>query len=439
MQRQHCLFHAKAMMRIATRKVPLLILALSAVLLFVSGQASVRADDDKRASNMVYVGSNDPRPGHNSILAYRRAANGTLTLLAEYFTGGRGVANPNQIIGPNDADRDLIASPDRKTLFAVNAGSDTIAVFHINPDGSLNAVHGSPFPSGGINPVSLALRDNRLYVVNKNQDPDRPNNQAPNYTVLKVGGDGTLTPLPNSTIDLPVGASPTEALLSPDSDQLFGMQLYPGALNGMGSPVIGAVDSFHFGPQGRLIPAATSPQSVPTYTPPANAIAPFNEALNGAVHPYLPLLYVNFVTYTQIGVYLYDQQGNLFFVGAAANTGVAPCWDVVTHDGKYMYTSNAFSNSVSTYSLLNPIAPVETQNLGLGDPMHHGAFRISLTPDEKYLYVIDQKLDTNFMDGSQNQIWVLKIGANGQLSVVPNSTIQLPIPATARAQGILAL
>ena len=81
---------------------------------------------------------------------------------------GGGVDNPGQIIGPNDADQDLITNPDHTLLFAVNPGSNTIAVFNINGDGSLTPVKGSPFPSGGVNPVSLGLTGNQLYVVNKN-------------------------------------------------------------------------------------------------------------------------------------------------------------------------------------------------------------------------------------------------------------------------------
>jgi hypothetical protein len=50
-------------------------------------------------------------------------------------------------------------------LFAVNSGSDTIAVFHIQGNGALTPVEGSPFPSGGNDPVSLGLNGNTLFVV----------------------------------------------------------------------------------------------------------------------------------------------------------------------------------------------------------------------------------------------------------------------------------
>jgi hypothetical protein len=40
----------------------------------------------------------------------------------------------------------VIVNRDHTLLFAVNGGSDTIAVFHINGDGTLTPVDGSPFP-----------------------------------------------------------------------------------------------------------------------------------------------------------------------------------------------------------------------------------------------------------------------------------------------------
>ncbi|MCU1292451.1 MAG: hypothetical protein JWP08_1301, partial [Bryobacterales bacterium] len=97
-------------------------------------------------------------------------------------------------VGPLDSDQEIISSSDHSLLFAVNSGSDTIAVFQINKDGSLSPVRGSPFPSGGNNPVSLALDCDTLIVVNKSGDFGRPSAVLPNYTTLKVWPDGSLTP-----------------------------------------------------------------------------------------------------------------------------------------------------------------------------------------------------------------------------------------------------
>jgi hypothetical protein len=40
----------------------------------------------------------------------------------------------------------------------VNSGSNTIAVFQVNHDGTLEPVEGSPFPSNGSDPVSVGVK-----------------------------------------------------------------------------------------------------------------------------------------------------------------------------------------------------------------------------------------------------------------------------------------
>jgi hypothetical protein len=108
---------------------------------------------------IVYVESNDYHDNANAILAYRKMTDGTLTPLAgsPFLTHGAGVANPKQVLGPDDSDDPIAISSDGQFLMAVNGGSNTIAVFSINSDGSLVPVPGSPFASGGQTPCSVAI------------------------------------------------------------------------------------------------------------------------------------------------------------------------------------------------------------------------------------------------------------------------------------------
>src|SRR5689334_17507002 len=120
--------------------------------------------------SVVYVESNNPAAGQNAVLAFRRnPATGALKELAggPFLTGGTGFLNAQGQLGPDDSDREVIASPDGRLLFAVNQGSNSIAVFRIRNDGSLDLVGGHAFPSGGVQPVSLALSGDRLYVANR--------------------------------------------------------------------------------------------------------------------------------------------------------------------------------------------------------------------------------------------------------------------------------
>ncbi len=74
------------------------------------------------ATNVVYTQSNEP--GGNPLLAYRRAADGTLTPPpgSPFDLKGTGLANPMEVLGPPDDDQQIIATPDHRLLFAVNAG-----------------------------------------------------------------------------------------------------------------------------------------------------------------------------------------------------------------------------------------------------------------------------------------------------------------------------
>ena len=99
-------------------------------------------------------------------------------------------------------------------------------MFTINKDGSLTPVDGSPYPSGGSNPVSVGLANNDvLVVVNQDQDPMHPGMYLPNYTSFQVSKKGALMPVKNSTISLDLGSSPSQALISPDGKLMFGADL----------------------------------------------------------------------------------------------------------------------------------------------------------------------------------------------------------------------
>jgi hypothetical protein len=86
---------------------------------------------------IVYLETNDFHDNANAILAYRQKVDGTLTPLpgSPFLTHGAGLANPKQVLGPDDTDDPVVISSDGRFLFAVNGGSNTVAVFSINPDG----------------------------------------------------------------------------------------------------------------------------------------------------------------------------------------------------------------------------------------------------------------------------------------------------------------
>ncbi len=391
---------------------------------------------------IVYVESNDPHEGRNAILAYTRAQDGSLAPApgSPYCTGGTGVGNPKQAFGVDDSDQEIVATPDRRFLFAVNSGSNTIASFRIAPDGQLHAVPGSPFDSGGLNPVSLGIAGEHLVVVNKAQDPRQPSPaRLPNYTVFSIASSGALRPVPGSTVETVAGASPTQALISPDGELVFGTDL----LAPIAPKPSGALRSFRLD-EGRLIPGPGTPEALPPDPDPTRLPV----ALGLAVHPTLPLLYVGFPARQQVGVYSYDPRGKLDFVTVAEGSGKAPCWLAINKAGTRFYTANTPDGTISTFDATDPRAPREIQKIALRDPgptfinpmkvesVSSGPTQLALDPDDRVLYAVNQRITADPQVTAGNTLHALTVGADGTLTeTLPD--VPLPVPPETHPQGIV--
>jgi 6-phosphogluconolactonase (cycloisomerase 2 family) len=395
------------------------------------------------APDVVYVESNNPAPGQNAVLAFRRNhADGSLRRLAAFKTGGTGFLNASERLGPDDSDQELVASPDGRFLFAVNQGSDSVSVFRIRPSGALELVRGAPFSSGGTQPVSLAIRGDRLIVVNRGDEiQGEPGSVAPNYTSFRIADDGALRKIPGSTLTLPIGLSPSQALFSPDGRFLFGDNFTPPPL--LGVPLANTIDPFRLTPDGRLVPAPGGPVGAPV-SPPL--------LLGLAAHPDRRIVYAGLVGAGQVGVFTYDRDGALTFVRAVADQGAAPCWLAVSPDGQRLYVANSGTDTVGVFSLADPLRPVQIQEFALAGPRHPSSdptapnqtvdFQLSLDPTGRFLYVVNHETspDDTFPQG--NQLHTLAVARDGTLrepAGAPLIVSLADVPANAHPQGIVVL
>ena len=88
----------------------------------------------------------------NVIVTYGRNADGSLTPIGPVQTGGQGGDyDGGEGLDPLISAYALTKTPDNSTLLAVNAGSNTISSFNINPDFSLTLA-GIPQPTGAVGP-----------------------------------------------------------------------------------------------------------------------------------------------------------------------------------------------------------------------------------------------------------------------------------------------
>ena len=124
----------------------------------------------------VYV--NDNTAGENTVAGFDRHADGSLTPMpgSPFDVGGAGGGQGNASQGS------LQLSADGRYLLAVDAGSNQISVLLIEPDGSLAPVDGSPVSSGGVNPVSIAVSRDLVYVANQGATRAPPTTPASRST-----------------------------------------------------------------------------------------------------------------------------------------------------------------------------------------------------------------------------------------------------------------
>src|SRR5947208_7310330 len=104
----------------------------------------------------VYILSNPP--SGNQVIAYTRAADGTLTWKANYATNGLGITG---LTGSNQGG--LVLSEDGRWLIVVNAGSNDISVFSVNHKGLTPTDRTS---SQGTMPISVTAHGSVVYVLN---------------------------------------------------------------------------------------------------------------------------------------------------------------------------------------------------------------------------------------------------------------------------------
>lgn len=403
----------------------------------------------RRAINVLYTNLNDGRTNLNAVRGFRRNVDGSLALIGNFLTNGTGLRNNAEEVPTDASESQLIVSPDHRFLFTVNQGSNTIAVFEISRDGMLTHVPGSPFASGGIQPVSLGLSGEFLVVVHKNDEPGQRPSPAngSNYTVHRVSSEGVLSPVVGSTITVPNGSSPTQALISNNGSFLFGADLLAQTL----TPPQGQLRSFRINANGTLNNIGT-PLVVPqTGNPPI--------VLGMAQHPAQNVVYVGITIGGLLGVYTYDNNGALTFVRTVANTGAAICWMTLNRTGSRIYTINTADKSVSVYDSSNPTNPNEIQKLvlketgpiftlplapGVSVPSAtSGSFNTALSPDGRYLYVIAHHINPahptygagNFLG---DFVHVLNVADDGRITE-PGNPVNLAVPIDSHAQGIVVL
>ena len=374
-----------------------LVLGLAtAAALAVPASASASADASPVVGH-VYV--NDNTKGTNTIGAFDRHADGTLTPEAgsPFAAGGAGTGAGLASQGA------LQFSADGRFLIAVDAGSNQISVLRIRPDGSLRLVRGGVVSSGGTLPDSVAVFGDLVYVANSGAGHS-------NYTGFRLSFRGHLFHIPGSTVTLAANAAPGDVLFNGTGTKLVGTEVGPSR-----------IDSFTVGSDGRLTAAPGSPF-------PAQGLGPFGSEFR----PTNPdQLFVSNAHNTApnsgtVSAFRDHRNGRLSPVSGSpfADGQMAPCWVEISHDGQFLFTVNTATGSVSSYQIaangaltLLGSTPISGTSVGAVDAR--------LSPDGGFLYVDESAV-------GKVAAFTVSGGSLTELSSSP-----FPLPAGAAPAGIV--
>ena len=345
----------------------------------------------------VYVLTNQVS---NSVAVFHRTARGVLTPAGEFSTGGAGDPVPHGMDPATDplaSQGALILGHGNQFLFAVNAGSNQISVLRV---GILDLTLVDVVASGGIRPISLALHENLLYVLNEGG--------TPNITGFTVGDDGTLTPLPGSTQPLIGGtaADPAQVSFNPDGTLLVVTEKAGNRLN-----------TYTIDENG--LPSAPIDNA-------SNGMTPFGFAFNNSGFLVVSEAFGGAPNQSAASSYSAAEDGTLSVIsGSVPNSQTASCWVVTTNNGRLAFISNSGSGTISSYGIGSGDGILNLINSVAGDTGANSApIDMALNNSSHFLYVL--------LGGSQSVV-SFSVGRDGTLTMIDTDG-GLPLGA----QGIAA-
>jgi 6-phosphogluconolactonase len=273
--------------------------------------------------DFLYVTSSKNNPGQINVYKVDSQGGPLITLTGSPFSSGG--ANPV-------AD---VASPNGKNLYVVNHDSNSVVEFTINTNGNITQQQACTTP--GSSPTQLAINKagTYLYVVETNRPNFDVNNPGPGALVVypidangQLGATGSLcTPVADgSNAFFPVGNNPVAVNVLANNGYVY-------AVNENDA----TISAFSVGSSGALTSIGTFPVGV---GPNAVASDPTNK-----------FLYITDGAANQLIGFLIQTNGTLIAMQTPFKTDILPTSVQVDPRGIYVYVSNYNANDVSAYTI----------------------------------------------------------------------------------------
>jgi 6-phosphogluconolactonase len=359
------------------KKIKLLLSAFTLSLLVIDGckkEEPMTAGENISAARPLAAGAvytMDNAISGNHILAYNRSNDGALTSAGMYSTEGTGTGTG---LGSQGS---LILSGNY--LFATNAGDNTISVLEIN-NSSLTLL--DTVSSYGIMPVSLTVYGNLVYVLN-------------------AGGTGNIS---GFTIDSTGQLSHIES-----SDQSLSSTMAGGAqiqFNESGTYLIVTEKNTNM---ITVYPVDSNGVAGTGISHPSTGTTPFGFALRNDIL-IVSDAFGGAMDQSALTSYMFSASGDLTLItGPVGTNQTAACWVVITNNGRYTYTTNTGSASITGYSISNTGALTLLNSNGVTGMTGTTPIDMALNNNSKYLY--------NLNSGSHS-ITMFSVNTNGSLTAM---------------------
>ncbi|HEV8215508.1 MAG TPA: beta-propeller fold lactonase family protein [Gemmatimonadaceae bacterium] len=341
---------------------------------------------DTRPVGGVYVSTNGA--SGNAIVAFARFESGALEKLGEFNTGGLGIGGGGD---PLQSQGSVVVSRDHQTLFVVNAGSNTISTFTIDNGAALH-LRGT-VSSFGSGPISLAVTDQRLFVLNLD-------NSIASYS---IAGAGLPTPLGQLSLG-PASDGPSTINASRDGHYVFVTERAGNAI------AVATVDE-----RGNITSAGRRASS---------GGGPFGFAVTSRDQ-----LVVSEAGAGAVSSYKLAGGTLSLITGSLSTQQAAPCWLVLSNDERFAFVANAGSGSIGGFAVspdgvLTPLSP--DGRTGVTNGSGATPLDIHVTRDGKFLYALQTGTGT---------VGSFAIGATGSLTTLPDTP---GLAAVAGFQGLAA-
>ncbi|MEO7191517.1 MAG: beta-propeller fold lactonase family protein [Vicinamibacterales bacterium] len=362
--------------------------ALIAAVIVAAGVTTTARTQD--AVGSVYSASNSA--AGNEVLMFGRGANGALTLAQAFSTGGLGSGDA---LGNQGG---IVMTSDGKFMLVVNAGSNDISVLETTGDGLTLR---DRTPSGGLRPISVTVQGRLVYVLNAGGGVGG----ADSVVGFRLSRGGALTMIAGSQRALSATSTgPAEVALSPDGESLI-----------VTEKATNRVDVFPVDETGAL-GALTSYAS--------SGVTPFGFAFGKRDQFFVSEAFGGAANASAISSYQLTSSATFGVVSPSVpTTETAACWVVVSPDGRFLYTTNTGSGTVSGFSIKpdGTIALLDAN--GVTATTGGGVTDVTMSENGRYLYALRP---------GAGAIAAFRIEEHGALK--PLGSVSLP----AGANGIVA-